>query len=403
MTTREHDIVVWGATGFTGQIVAEYLLKERAGADDGLRVALGGRSRAKLEAVAQQVGAPSTPLIVADSMDRDSLDAVAGSCKVVLTTVGPYSRYGAALVDACVSHGTDYCDLSGETPFVRKMIDKHHEQAHRAGSRIVNCCGYDSIPSDLGTLMVQQAFQERFGRPASQVKGAAGRIKGKFSGGTVASFLAMIEQSKEDPSLRKILGDPYGLNPSGVRGSDGSDQMSVRYDDDFESWTAPFVMAAINTRVVRRSHALMGLPWGEDFGYSEFMTTGRGSRGFVRATAITAGLAGIMTASVFPLTKPLVERKLPSPGEGPSRAERKAGMFEHHLLAMGEGDEVRGKVVGPQDPGYGSTAIMMAESGLCLLRDDLESEGGVLTPASAMGHTLIERLRRAGLEFDVVD
>lgn len=403
MKSREYDIVVWGATGFTGQIVAEYLLKERANADDGLRVALAGRSRAKLETVARELGFESTPLIVADSMDRESLDAVAGDAKVVLTTVGPYSRYGEALVDACVTHGTDYCDLSGEPQFIRKMIDRHHEAAQRSHARIVNCCGYDSIPSDLGTLMVQDAFKERHGCYARVVKGAAGRVKGKFSGGTFASFMATVEQTKADPSLRKVLGDPYGLNPEGIRGPDGSDQKSVRYDDDYESWTAPFVMASVNTRVVRRSHALMERPWGEDFSYSEFMVTGRGSRGFLRASTMTAGLAGLFAASVVPVTKPIVERKLPSPGEGPNRAERQAGMFEHHLLAISDNDEVRGKVVGPQDPGYGSTAIMMGEAGLCLLRDSVPARGGVLTPASAMGQTLIERLRRAGMKFELTN
>ncbi len=401
--SREFDIVLWGATGFTGRLVADYLVRHYLEGDTKLRLALAGRNKDKLEGVARDIGAPPLPILIGDSFDAESLDAIASRAEVVISTVGPYAKYGAGLVAACVKNGTDYCDLTGETQFVRKMIDAHHEQAKQTGARIVHCCGYDSIPSDLGTLMVQEAFQDRYGKYASEVKMAAGEMSGSFSGGTFASMMNIVDELKEDPSLRKVLGDPYALNPKGVRGPDKGDQTGVRFDEDLDMWTAPFIMAAINTRIVRRSHALLGLPWGEDFRYSEVMSTGKGASGLTRALTFTAGMVGFMGAMAFPLTRPLVEKRLPSPGEGPSEEAREKGYFKTRLVALDDGREVRGLVADDRDPGYGSTAVMLSESALCLLLDgtELGLQGGVLTPASAMGMPLIERLRKAGLTFEV--
>ncbi|MGD8318530.1 MAG: saccharopine dehydrogenase NADP-binding domain-containing protein, partial [Myxococcales bacterium] len=256
--SREFDIVLWGATGFTGRLVADYLVRHYLGGDEGLRLALAGRNQEKIEAIIKEIGAPPLPILIGDSFDATSLSEIASRAEVVISTVGPYAKYGAELVAACVRHGTDYCDLTGETQFVRKMIDQHHEEAKRTGARIVHCCGYDSIPSDLGTLMMQKAFEERFGHYAAEVKMAAGEMSGSFSGGTFASMMNILDELKENPKLRKILGDPYALNPEGTRGSDQRDQTGVRFDKDLDMWTAPFIMAAINTRIVRRSHALMG-------------------------------------------------------------------------------------------------------------------------------------------------
>jgi len=400
--SRDFDIVLWGATGFTGRLVADYLVRNYLGGDTGLRLALAGRNKAKLEGIANEIGASELPILVGDSFDVESLDAITSKTEVLISTVGPYAKYGAEIVASCVRNGTDYCDLTGETHFVRAMIDAHHEEARKTGARIVHCCGFDSIPSDLGALMVQEAFRERYGRYASEVKMAAGKMSGAFSGGTLASMLNIFDELKVNPKLRRVLGDPYALNPKGVRGPDGSDQAGVRYDKDL-GWTSPFVMAAINTRIVRRSHALIGLPWGEDFRYSEVMSTGKGARGFTRAASFAAGIGAFVAAVALPLTRPLVVKRLPSPGEGPSEQVRGKGYFETRHVALGEGHSLRGVVSDQRDPGYGSTAVMLSEAALCLALEgaELRSEGGILTPAATMGMRLVERLRAAGLKFEV--
>ena len=294
--SREFDIVLWGATGYTGQLVADYLARNYLDGETGLRLALAGRNEEKVRRVAADIGEPELPILIGDSFDGASLDAMASRADVVISTVGPYAKYGAELVAACVRNGTDYCDLSGETQFVRAMIDAHQQEAERTGARIVHCCGYDSIPSDLGTLMVQDAFEERHGKYASEVKMAAVDMRGAFSGGTVASMMNIVDELKENPSIRKVLGDPYALNPKGVRGPDKGDQAGARYDQDLGMWTAPFIMAAINTRVVRRSHALMGLPWGDGFRYSEVMGTGKGPKGLSRALSVAGGVVLFMAS-----------------------------------------------------------------------------------------------------------
>ena len=403
--SREFDIVLWGATGFTGRLVADYLVRKYLGGESGLRLALAGRNREKLEGIANEVGAPQLPILVGDSFDAESLNAIASKAEVLITTVGPYAKYGAEVVAACVRNGTDYCDLTGETHFIRAMIDAHEEEAKTTGARIVHCCGYDSIPSDLGTLMVQEAFKERHGRYASEVKMAAVQMRGAPSGGTIASMLNMVDEMKENPGLRKILGNPYALNPKGVRGPDKRDQTGARFDRDLDMWTGTFVMAAINTRIVRRSHALMGLPWGEGFRYSEVMGTGKGAKGWSRAASLTVGVIALMGSLALPLTRPFVEKRLPSPGEGPDQEAREKGSFKTLFVALGDGGVVRAIVADRRDPGYGSTAVMLSEAAICLALEgaQLECGGGILTPATAMGMRLVERLRAAGLTFEVQD
>jgi len=401
--SREFDIVLWGATGFTGRLVADYLVRNYLGGDTKLRLALAGRNKEKLEGIADEIGAPQLSILVGDSFDVDSLDEIASKAEVLISTVGPYAKYGAEIVGACVRNGTDYCDLTGETHFVRAMIDSHHEEAKKTGARIVHCCGYDSIPSDLGTLMVQEAFKQRHGRYASQVKMAAVDMRGAFSGGTVASMMNIVDEMKENPGLRKVLGNPYALNPKGMRGPDKGDQAGARFDKDFNMWTGPFVMAAINTRIVRRSHALMDQPWGADFRYSEVAGTGKGAKGFATAVSIAGGTVAFMASLAIPLTRPFVEKRLPSPGEGPNAEARAKGRFKTGLVALGDGQSLRGTVADQRDPGYGSTAVMLSEAALCLALQgqELEAEGGILTPASTMGMPLIERLRAAGMTFEV--
>jgi len=401
--SREFDIVLWGATGFTGVLVADYLVRNYLGGDTGLRLALAGRNRTKLEAVASEIGASDLQILVGDSFDADSLDAIVSKAEVLISTVGPYAKYGAEIVAACVRNGTDYCDLTGETHFVRAMIDAHQEEAQRTGARIVCCCGYDSIPSDLGTLMVQEAFKNRTGQYASEVKMAVGKTTAAASGGTVATMLNMIDEIKENPGLRKVIGNPYALNPKGVRGPDKRDQNGVRFDEDLGMWTGPFLMAAINTRIVRRSHALLGMPWGDQFRYSEVMSTGKGLKGWSRAASLAGGIAALLAGLAIPLTRPLIEKRLPSPGEGPDKEARENGFFTTRLMALGNGQSVRGLVADQRDPGYGSTAVMLSEAALCLALEgaELEAEGGIRTPASTMGMRLVERLRKAGLTFEI--
>ena len=412
---RRFDIVLWGATGFTGKLVAEYLAKHH-GVGTGLSWALAGRSQGKLEAVRNALSADSPrakelPLLLGDGTDRASLDQIAREARVIITTVGPYALHGRALVGACVDAGTDYVDLAGETPFIRAMIDEHHVRAKQTGARIVHSCGYDSIPSDLGVLMLQEHAQQKYGARAPIVRFFAGEAKGSMSGGTVASMLNLVEEATKDRRVRRIAGDPYALDPGReTRGPDGSDQAGVRWDSDSGRWTAPFLMAAINTRIVRRSNALLGYAYGKDFRYSEAMSFGSGPKGFLAATAMTAALGGLMVALATKPGRTILQRTvLPAPGEGPSREARESGYFTSRLYGTVVGDRGSAKLLatvkGTADPGYGETAKMISESAISLVRDGsaIRQEGGVLTPASCMGIPLVERLRKAGMTFDVTE
>lgn len=407
-----------GATGFTGELVSEYLVRHHLGRHRSLgpplRIALAGRSKDKLARVRDRLAAVdpqagSLPVIVADSHDGPALEALAARTEVVCSTVGPYAQHGEALVAACVTHGTDYCDLTGEPQFIRRNVDAHHAEARRTGARIVHSCGFDSIPSDLGTLMLQEHAIAEAGGPCASVKFAIVGGSGAFSGGTIASMLNLIEEASESRATRKILGHPYGLNPEGERsGPDGSDLKSAKYDEDLDAWIAPFVMAAINTRVVRRSNALSGYAYGRDFRYAEMMVTGKGLAGAVRAGALTAGMGGFLALASVGLSRRLLARTvLPKPGEGPDRAKREAGYFVARLVGLAPGGDqkrrLEARVKGEQDPGYGETAKMLGESAVCLALDgaQLEAGGGILTPASCMGMTLVARLRDAGMTFEI--
>ena len=409
--SRRFDLILWGATGFTGQLVAEYLTDHYS--ESGLRWALAGRDRSKLERVRAALAkrharAATLPLLLANSHDRESLDALAASTRVVCSTVGPYARHGSELVAACVEHSTDYCDLTGEPQWVRRMIDAHHHRARETGARIVHCCGFDSIPSDLGTLTLQDAAERKHGRPCNDVRYFVVSTKGGASGGTVASIINIFEELGKDLSLRKVLSDPYALNPEGQRSGPDRDQHGPRYDDVKKRWTAPFIMAAINTRIVRRSNALMEQRYGRQFCYHESVQLPRGLRGLGLATAISGGIIVAGVVGMIPPLRSLLRRfVLPAQGEGPSKGAIEAGFFNVDLIGRGRDADgrmmrVRVNVRGGLDPGYGSTAIMLAESALCLALDTPGGAlGGVLTPAAAMGMGLVERLRHAGISFDV--
>ena len=401
---REYDVVVYGATSFVGQIMCKYLVG-RHGTDGDLRWAIAGRSASKLEEVARRTGA-DVSRIVADAGDRVALDALAESTSVVASTVGPYSLYGSELVGAVVEAGGDYCDLTGEVQWMRRMIDDHQARAEETGARIVHTCGFDSIPSDLGTWFTQQRAIEQFGEPCVEVRMSVKGAKGGVSGGTAASGMQMFEEMAADPSLRKVVGDPYVLAPVDLRQGPKQPGMSrPTRDDRFESWVAPFVMAPTNSAVVLRSHALLGQPWGRDFTYGETMMTGDGLIGGVAAWGMTAGLAAFTGVASFGPTRKLLGKVIPKPGAGPSEAKQQAGYFDLRFVGRtASGQEIRTKVTGDADPGYGSTAKMLGESAVAFLDlDPAEVGGGFWTPASAFGDALIERLEaHAGVRFDVV-
>ena len=407
MAKRKFDIVIWGATGFTGQLVVEYLVRTY-GVDGDLRWALAGRNKAKLEDVRNTCVAAAQrkqlPLIIADSEDPDSLATMVQQTRVLCSTVGPYAKYGTPVVAACVAAGTDYCDLTGEVNWMARLIPEYQSAAEASGARIVHTCGFDSIPFDMGTWYLQQAMLERHGVPAQQVKTRVGRNRGAASGGTVASMLNMMEEAGRDPALRKLVANPYALYPAGIQpGEDGADQSGPRFDRDFGRWTSPFIMAVVNTRVVRRSNALLGFPWGEDFRYEEAML----NHSRVQAVAASVATGAGMLALGLGTSRKLAGRFLPKPGEGPTRKQREAGYYEIFIYGSHPRDASKNltlKVTGDMDPGYGSTSKMLGEAAVCLARDKLGVKGGFWTPASALNTQLQERLvSNAGLTFELVD
>jgi short subunit dehydrogenase-like uncharacterized protein len=382
------DIIVYGATGFTGRLVAEYLTQTYPGSS-APRWAMAGRSEEKLRAVRDLIGAPpATPLLLADADDPASVRALVTQARVVISTVGPYQLYGSDLVAACAERGTAYVDLCGEPNWMRQMIDQHQQTARASGARIVFSCGFDSIPFDLGVLTLQEAAKARFGRPCPRVKGRVRALKGGASGGTVASLKATEAAAARDPSLAALLADPFALTP-GFQGVEQPSGRKPHLDDALDAWVAPFVMAPINTKNVHRTNHLLGAAYGHDFVYDEMTVTGPGERGQAIAEAIAkgGGLGG---------------DNAPKPGEGPSKAEREAGHYDVLFAGlMPDGARIDVVVTGDRDPGYGSTSKMIAESALCLL-DDTHGEGGIWTPGALMGPALRERLRaHAGLTFTV--
>src|SRR5688572_14346503 len=395
---REFDVVVFGATGFVGKLTAEYLAKH---APDGVTVALAGRSEEKLARVKSELGT-DWPTIVADSSDTQSMHRLAERTRVVATTVGPYRKYGMPLVEACASAGTDYVDLTGEPPFIRESIDRCDETARATGARIVHCCGFDSIPSDLGVWLLHQEAGE-----LEDTTLAIRGMKGGPSGGTLESMKGMIDEAKADHRARQMLGDPYALSPARANEPSLGDESDVRMpveDKELGEWLGPFVMAAINTRVVRRSNALQNWAYGRRFRYRETTAMGPGIGGRAKATAFSGGLGAVMGAMSFGPTRSLLDRFLPKPGEGPSAEARAKGFFKIEIHARAaSGERYVCRVSAKGDPGYAATAVLLGESALALAldRDRLPDRAGVLTPATALDGPLVDRLRAAGQTFEV--
>jgi len=386
----EFDIIVYGASGFTGRLVAEHLA-QRYGVGGEVCWAMAGRSLEKLAAVRDEIGAPAdTPLVAANAEAPSDLEALVGRTKAVVTTVGPYQLYGSGLVAACAAAGTDYLDLCGEVAWMRAMIDSHEGAAKASGARILFSCGYDSIPFEVGVQVVQAAAQARFGAPVPRVKGRVRAMRGGFSGGTAASLKANLAAAAKDPAVLSLLTDPFALTP-GFEGPPQPRGDKAELDGDLGAWVAPFVMAAINTRNVHRSNALQGHLYGAAFVYDEMVVAGPGESGEARAKAMAAAGFGMSGDGG------------PKPGEGPSKADRDAGFYDLLFLGLtADGRQVRAAVTGDKDPGYGSTSKMIGEAAVCLVKDAAEVAGGGWTPGAALGQGLIERLQaNAGMAFKI--
>jgi len=386
--SREFGIVVYGATGYTGRLVCEYL-NNQYGVNGDVVWAMAGRSEEKLIAVRDEMGIPSdVPFVVADASDYDSITAMVARTKVILTTVGPYQLYGSDVVKACAAAGTDYVDLCGEPGWMHEMIAAEQASAKASGARIVFSCGFDSVPFDLGAYFLQQAAKEKFGAPVPRIKGRVRAMNGTFSGGTLASFKATMAAAAKQPELINVLMNPFALT-EGFTGPEQPSGLAPIHDDELNSWSAPFVMATINTKNIHRSNFLMGHEYGDDFVYDEMMFTGPGEKGEAMAKAVAADKS--------------MANDPKKPGEGPSKEERESGFYD--VLFVGSnaaGDSIMASVKGDKDPGYGSTCKMITESAVCLLKNPEAASGGIWTPASALGSLLIDRLQaNAGLTFAV--
>ncbi|KAK9829744.1 hypothetical protein WJX72_007630 [[Myrmecia] bisecta] len=408
MADRPYEIVVWGATGFVGKLVCEHVAQNYQGQ---VRWAMAGRNKEKLEAVKQDLikmnpDCKDVPILIGDIKDQASVDKIAGSTEVVLATAGPYALMGTPIVDASVRMGSHYCDITGESHWIHKMVKRYHEEAAGKGVKIVHACGYDSIPSDLGTTLVVDYIQKQLGKKPASVDTLVGPIYGNVSGGTVATIFEVLSGPKED---QRISQDPYCLNPPGSHRGSAKDQFGVRYCKPAGKWTSPFLMATANTRIVRRSAGLLPAVYGDKFEYNEAVENGSV---FGAAAYATGFLMAGALLFIKPL-HPLLRKVLPAQGQGPSREVQQKGFWKHTVVGVTEKEAdsapqvVFADVAGKRDPGYWETSRMLLEAGLCLARQEAQLrnsgmlQGGVLTPGTAMGMTLVERLRNAGMTFSV--
>ena len=386
-TNTKYDIVVFGASGYTGRLVAEYLQGEYA--NTGLKWAMAGRSLDKLASVRTALGIPdSVDLVSVDSDDAASVGQMVSDCKVVITTVGPYQLYGEELIKQCAEQGTDYVDLSGEPSWMHETIAQHSAAAKTSGARIVHSCGFDSIPFDLGVYCLQQRAITQTGKPIATVKGRVRAMNGTFPGGTIASMRATMASAQANPAIIKVLTNPFALT-EGFTGPEQPTGAAPQYDEELNSWSAPFVMAAINTKNIHRSNFLLGHQYGEDFRYDEMLLTGDGEQG--------------KAAAEYVAKDDSIGKSDLQPGDGPTQEERENGNYDAIFAGQNsEGELMISSVQGDRDPGYGSTSKMLAEAAICLLENPTLASGGLWTPAAAMGQALIDRLHaHAGLTFQI--
>jgi len=399
--SRKFDIIIWGASGFTGRLVASYLFS-KYGTSGNLRWAMAGRNLNKLEMVRHEVADETVSLVVADSNDEVSLKEMVKRTKVICTTVGPYAKYGSKLVVACIQNQVHYCDLAGEVQWMRQIIDQYNEAAKANEIKIVHTCGFDSIPSDMGVYFIQREAKAKRGSRAQQIKMRVAGMSGGMSGGTYASFSNTMEEAKEDKNIFKVLTNPYGLNPIDEQvGEDKSDLRSIVFDKASQSWIGPFIMAGINTKVVRRSNILSGYSYGKNFRYEEATIYGKGFKGRMKGIINTIPMGLMMSAKPGSLLKRAVDAVLPKPGEGPTKKQREDGFYNlKFYITLEDGSSAFAKITGDMDPGYGSTSKMLGEAAVCLAKDKLSNLSGILTPSIAMGDALLKRLEKnAGLTF----
>ena len=400
--SKDFDIIIWGATGFTGRLVAEYIYINYS--SEKLSWAIAGRDKKKLINVRDKIADENIPIIIADSFDEMSLTKMTQKTKVICSTVGPYSKYGSLLVKSCIKTNTHYCDLAGEAQWIRKIVDTYHQEAKNKKIRIVNSCGFDSIPSDIGVYFIHKNLPDvniKLDNISMRLSG----FKGSLSGGTYASMNNIITEASKDSHVRKILTNPYGLNPEGQRtGPDKRDLNKVKYDEDSKSWIAPFMMAGINTKIVRRSNALSNYSYGKNFTYDESVMTGDGFKGRTKAIMSVLPLF-FLTAKPGSLLKRIINYFTPKPGQGPNENERENGYFSMRFyIRYNDKSRALVRVTGDRDPGYGSTSKMLAESAICLSKDSLKDTYGVITPSIAMGDQILDRLQaKAGLTFKFIE
>ncbi len=412
---RPYSVVLYGATSFVGQITARYLAQFLA-ADSKVSWAIAGRDEDKLKKLQAEISevqkdgekSSQVDIIIANSDDDDSLDAMTQQTQVIISTVGPYLKYGEPLIKSCTANGTDYVDLTGEAIFIKDMMDKYQDAAKQSGARIVNSCGFDSIPSDLGVYFTQQQAEIKFNKACDVIHMRVKAAKGGLSGGTIASMATIFEEAGQDKARRKQVANPYLLNDDKDAPSVRQDNISKpEYDTEHSRWMAPFVMASINTRIVHRSNQLMGYEYGREFKYDEAMWMKDGVKGKLMSYGLSAGLLGFATAMMFKPSRDLLSNHvLPKSGSGPSKSDQDNGFFDIRFFGQtSKKDTIMTKVTGDKDPGYGSTSQMLAQSALCLAQDIAkdEVEGGFWTPSSAMGNKLLERIENhAGINFEVV-
>ena len=400
---KQFDIIIWGATSFTGKLVVEYLFKKFASTK--IKWAIAGRNKEKLENIRSKVADKNIPIFIADSFDEKSLSVIVKKSKVICSTVGPYSLYGSLLVELCVKHSTNYCDITGEAHWIRTIIDKFHKDAKKKKIKIVNSCGFDSIPSDVGVYFIQNKIKKTYKSYAKSIKMRVAGIRGGISGGTYGSMNNLLKEAYADKSVFKVLNNPYGLNPNDkMEGLDKKDLRKIIFDNESNSWIYPFIMAGINTKIVRRSNALSNFQYGKEFTYEEATIAGKGISGFWKAILALFPLAmiGINPNSFL---KKIVNSFMPKPGEGPGIEKRKNGFYNlRFYITIDDKKKAFAKVIGDSDPGYSSTSKMLAESALCLAFDELPENYGVVTPSFSMGDKLLNRLNEnAGLKFEFIN
>ena len=397
--TKKLDLIIWGATGFTGQLVSQYINKIYLNTN--LNWGIAGRNKEKIFSIANKLNINGDRVFIADSKNIESLIKLSSKTKVICTTVGPYAKLGSNLIEACIISGTNYCDITGETQWIRRIIDKYHKLAEKNNIKIINSCGFDSIPSDMGVYYFQKRIFEKTGEYASMINMRVAGAKGGISGGTYNSLSNVLEEARVDKDVRKTLINPYGLNPVGKQfGPDKPDLQKVIYDKISKSWIAPFVMAGINTKIVRRSHALIDFKYGSDFSYDEATLAGKGVPGKIKGyiSLIPIFLATRKKGSII---KNIVDYILPKSGEGPSETKRINGYYNLRFYLTIGNKTYASKVIGDMDPGYGSTSKMLAESAICLALDKTPERFGILTPSVGLGDSLLKRLQEnAGLTFE---